>query len=58
MQESNNKEEVVRVKAKKFIFHTCPSCSSTVRIEEESPVPKYFQQINDYLQFLLSKEDK
>lgn len=58
MQEVNEQEELTPIPATRFIFHTCPVCSSLARMPEESSVPKYFNQINDYLQFLLSKEVK
>jgi hypothetical protein len=59
MQEVNEQqEEFIPVPATRFIFHTCPVCTSLTRMPEESSAPKYFDQINDYLQFLLSKEEK
>jgi hypothetical protein len=58
MQEVNEQEELTSIPATRFIFHTCPVCSSLARMPEESSAPKYFDQINDYLRFLLSKDKK
>lgn len=50
-------EEVQRVPVRRYLFHNCPVCDSLARFPEESSAPSYFNEINNYLEFLISKED-
>lgn len=54
MQEAEG--EVQRIPAKRYLFHNCPVCESVSRFPEDSTAPNYFNEINNYLQFLVSRE--